>query len=126
MKLYHKTPCNECPWRKESQAGWLGGHSPEFYADALALNETPACHCRDHGPDSDETAFCAGALSVMANACIMPDDSKHPGAAEARMAVGRRDDTFGHHALFYKHHTHGEDYTSPMLRRLMNMEGTAA
>lgn len=114
MQLHHKTPCNECPWRKASPAGWLGGVTPEFYADAVQMNEAPACHLRDSGPDDDDTAFCVGALGTMANQCILPDRS--PGAPEARREIGRRDDCFGHVALFYKHHA-GQDYVHPFARR---------
>lgn len=115
MKCRHTTPCNECPWRTASPAGWLGGHSPEFYTDAVQANEVPACHLKDHGPDDERTSMCAGALSVMANACILPH--KTPGGDEARQRVGRREDTFGHPALFYKHHS-GEDYVHPLLRKV--------
>lgn len=114
MKLHHSQPCNECPWRKDAPAGWLGGFDPEFYADAVQMNEAPACHNRDHGPDNDDTAFCAGALATMANQCLLPHRS--PGAPEARAEVGRRDDCFGHLALFYEHHC-GVAYTHPMARR---------
>tara|TARA_Y100001973_G_C5127478_1_gene295967 strand:+ start:155 stop:520 length:366 start_codon:yes stop_codon:yes gene_type:complete len=117
MKLKHKTPCKECPWRKESLQGYLGGHAPEYYADAVANNEVPACHLQDHGPEDDRTAFCAGALSCMANQAMQPS-AMHPGqetAVEAREEVGKRDDTFWHHALFYKYHA-GKDYLPPFLR----------
>ncbi|MEQ6332966.1 hypothetical protein [Sphingobium sp. MK2] len=78
------------------------------------MNEAPACHLRDSGPDDDDTAFCVGALGTMANQCILPDRS--PGAPEARREIGRRDDCFGHVALFYKHHA-GQDYVHPFARR---------
>lgn len=115
MKLYHKTPCAECPWRKEAVAGWTGGIGAEFYADALALNESPACHLRDAGPDDPDTAFCAGALAVAQNACILLD--RTPGAREAANQVGRRDDVFRHHVEFFQHHT-SKPYVPPIIRRL--------
>lgn len=118
MKLYHKKPCAECPWRKIAAPGWLGGHSAEFYADAVNEGEIPACHLRDHGPDSDETAFCAGATSVMANSCQQP--WKQEGAAEAVREIGKNDACFWHPALFYQHHT-GEKYVSRFMR-LINVE----
>lgn len=114
MKCKHKTPCNECPWREIAPAGWLGGHSPSFYADAVQNNEVPACHLQDHGPDNDRTAMCAGALSVMANACISA--WKTEGGDEARQKVGRRDDTFKHPSLFYEHHA-GTPYVHPLARK---------
>lgn len=113
MKLYHKEPCAECPWRKTSAQGYLGGYPPEMYADAVACNEVPACHLKDNGPESDDTAMCAGALSVMANACISA--WKTPGGDEARKEVGRRDDTFRHPRMFYEYHAN-KPYVHPLLR----------
>lgn len=115
MKLYHKSPCNECPWRKESLAGWLGGHTSEYYTDAVAMNEVPACHNKDFGPDNNKTAFCAGALSVMANSCVLPNDHK---SKDARVKVGKRRDTFSHYTGFYEHHSEGKAYIPPYLREL--------
>ena len=118
MKQRHTQPCSECPWRKESAQGWLGGHSPEFYADAVAGNVIPACHCKDFGPEDDRTAFCAGAASVMANACILPSEGEpgQKGARAMREAVGKNPDTFGHPALFYQYHA-GKPYVPLFLRR---------
>lgn len=115
MKLHHKVPCAECPWRKIAAPGWLGGYPAEYYADAVAENEVPACHLRDHGPASPDTAFCVGALSTMANGCISA--WKSPGGDEAKAVVGKRDDTFRHPALFYQHHT-GQPYVQRLLRGL--------
>lgn len=114
MRLHHKTPCAECPWRRESPAGWLGGHTPEMYADAVAMGQVPACHLRDHGPELPATAFCVGALSTMANQCLMPHHQE--GAAEARQIVGRRSETFSHVGEFYQHHA-GVRYVHPLVRR---------
>lgn len=114
MKLQHKAPCPECPWRLVALAGWLGGHTPEFYTDAVMHNEVPACHNRDFGPESSDTAFCAGALSVMANGCVSAWNAIGDGE-EARQVVGRREDTFAHPHHFFKHHA-GEDYTHPLMR----------
>lgn len=113
MRLYHRTPCRECPWRKTSPAGWLGGFAPEYYADAVSANEVPACHMQDFGPDEDETAMCAGALSVMTNSCTSA--WKTEGGDEAKTIVGKRDDTFGHPAQFYEHHA-GKPWVHPLLR----------
>lgn len=115
MKLRHKKPCQECPWRLKAPAGWLGGHEPEFYADAVAGNEIPACHLQDFGPDDPRSSFCAGALATAANACIRP--TVQEGAAEARLEVGRRDDVFAHPARFFEHHSGGQPYVHPILRR---------
>lgn len=115
MKLRHKTPCNECPWRLVCVGGWLGGYTPEFYTDAVMANEVPACHLSDYGPDDDQTSMCAGALSVMANGCVSAWRTE--GGEEARQSVGRRDDTFTHPYKFFEHHAEGEPYIHPLLRR---------
>ena len=115
MRLIHKVPCAECPWRKIAPAGYLGGYTAEEYADPVAENEVPACHLRDRGPDSNDTAFCVGALSTMSNACISA--WKSPGADDAKKVVGRRDDTFAHPALFFEHHT-GQVYIRRILREM--------
>lgn len=113
LKLKHKKPCKECPWRLEAPKGWLGGQSPEMYADAVDNNEVPACHLKDFGPDSDKTAMCVGALSTMANQCKAAHNTK--GGEKARQTVGRNMLCFLHVAAFYKHHTN-KVYLTPMLR----------
>ena len=120
MELKHKTPCKECPWRTEAPAGWLGGHPAEYYADAVGAGEVPACHLKDHGPESPDTAFCAGALICMANQAMAPK-GYHPGqesAGEARFKVSKSTDVFWHHSHFYLHHT-GDQWVPPYLRKAL-------
>ncbi|AMO44239.1 hypothetical protein DSS3P8_181 [Roseobacter phage DSS3P8] len=113
INLQHKEPCPECPWRKTSAEGWLGGHPTSYYSDAVACGEIPACHCKDHGSNDPRTAFCAGATATMANMCMLPH--KQPGAAEAVREVGKRADVFAHAALFHQHHE-GEPWVHPLMR----------
>lgn len=113
MKLKHKHPCGECPWRKKAPAGWLGGFTAEHYTDAVRNNEVPACHNKDFGPESDKTAMCVGALAVMSNSCVLAD--KTPGGLEARAYIGRRQDVFQHYTQFYEYHA-GKPYLHPLLR----------
>lgn len=103
MKLRHKTPCSECPWLKTSAAGWLGGFSPESYADAVTCNEIPACHNSDYGPDNPKSSMCVGALATATNSCIKAD--KTSGAMVAQKLIGKRDDCFQWVRDFYEHHT---------------------
>jgi hypothetical protein len=103
MKCRHVEPCAECPWRKDSLKGYLGGHPVELYTDAVAENEIPSCHQQDFGPDDPRSSMCAGALAVAANACIEPH--KTSGAIEAKRRVGRRDDVFAHPKFFYEYHS---------------------
>lgn len=114
MKCRHTEPCAECPWRKDSLQGYLGGQSAMMYADAVAENEIPACHLQDHGPDDPKSSMCAGALAVAANACIEPH--KTPGATAAKKLVGRRSDVFAHPKFFYEYHT-GKAWLSRIMRQ---------
>jgi hypothetical protein len=116
MKLRHTKPCRECPWRKRSAPGWLGGHDPEFYTDAVADNEVPACHLRDFGPFNPKSSMCAGALAVISNSAV--DPWKTDGGPEAKARVGRRDDCFGHYRLFYEHHAK-KPYVSRIMRKVL-------
>lgn len=115
MELKHKQPCNECPWRKKSLAGWLGGHSAEYYADAVQKNEIPPCHNVDFGPDDDRSAFCVGALAVGSNQCILPRNTD--GAQAAQKKITKKDACFGSVYAFYEHHTK-EKYINPLMRML--------
>jgi hypothetical protein len=119
MKLHHDTPCAECPWRKEAPAGWLGGHPPEYYADAVRDGEVPACHLRDFGPEDDRTAFCAGALACMKNGAVLPAERwpGQKGARAARQKVRNVEGAFMTYAHFYAHHTGGKRYEAPWLRK---------
>ena len=120
MRLHHRTPCKECPWRKDSLKGYLGGWPVETYADAVAAGEVPACHLHDHGPETDATPFCAGALACMANQALQPPEfhKGQQGAKEARDTVGKLDIVFWHHSQFYEYHA-GEAWVPPMLRQAM-------
>ena len=119
MRQYHKTPCRECPWRKTSLKGYLGGHDPEYYADAVRAGVVTACHLQDFGPEDNRTAFCAGAASTLANCATAAAESEsgQTGAKAFRNAVGKRDDTFWHPSLFYEYHA-GRPYVHPLLRKL--------
>lgn len=116
-KLKHTSPCKECPWRKNSLQGFLGGNSAEQYADHLQFNVIPECHLHSTYEDDEtgelvEGVLCAGALATSANACILP---RYAEQAEAREVVGKREDCFQHHRDFFRYHM-GEDYVLPFNR----------
>ena len=115
MKLHHKKPCKDCPWKKDSLQGWLGGHDPYYYADAIQENEISACHNRDHGPESDVTAFCVGALATSKKQCI--GSYKSPGSDQAKKEIDGIDDCFNTVYEFFEYHT-GEKYQSRLMRMI--------
>lgn len=66
-----KTPCNDCPFRKNSLAGWLADYTP-MELHSIVMNELPfPCHLT-HQEDlpwdkvgASNTPLCAGALRYM-------------------------------------------------------------
>ncbi len=67
-KVQHETPCSDCPMRRDSLNGWLGGTgSPEDWAAALHSDSRMDCHVL-------RGAQCAGAAVYRANVCKSPRD----------------------------------------------------
>lgn len=61
----HTTPCSDCPWRRESLPGWLGGMSPEDWVKAAHGDNAIECHTRVGR--SGQFIHCAGAAIYRAN-----------------------------------------------------------
>ena len=82
-----KVPCNACPFRRRSMAGWLGAGSPESFIDCINRDDLLPCH---QTIDYDDPAWkekwiaqktgnaCAGALIMSANMCKRPRDPAFP------------------------------------------------
>lgn len=85
--LKHKTPCNECPWRRNHPAGWLGGYEPEEFTNQVQF-DGPPLPCHKTIPPGDDmskaTAMCAGALIFMKNSC---KSARHPAYGDALAQV---------------------------------------
>lgn len=43
-KCQHKTPCSDCPWRRDSLNGWLGSMTPEEWVRVAHSDSTVDCH----------------------------------------------------------------------------------
>jgi hypothetical protein len=52
-KAQHVKPCHDCPMRKNSIPGWLGGYSPEEYKQVCHSDAPVTCH-------AIKTTKCAG------------------------------------------------------------------
>ncbi len=66
----HTKPCSDCPWRRDSVAGWLGPLKPEEWVEAARSDIRVPCHVISNQQ-------CAGAAIYRANTCKSPRD---PGA----------------------------------------------
>lgn len=60
--VQHKAPCSDCPFRRDSLPGWLGGSTSAQYAKLACSDEIILCHTVI-GPQ------CAGAAIYRANIC---------------------------------------------------------
>jgi hypothetical protein len=68
-KVQHRTPCSDCPFRRDAIPGWLGGKTPmEFVMQAHGEVIYP-CHAKI-GPQ------CAGMAIYRANVCKVPRDGR--------------------------------------------------
>ena len=65
------TPCRECPWRRVSPNGWLGGiGTPEEWGHLAHSDEPIACHLTVQEDDvTAGTTHCSGAAIYRTHIC---------------------------------------------------------
>jgi hypothetical protein len=121
VKLRHKKPCDECPWRRNHPNGWLGGYKPEDFTTQVQFDGPPLpCH-KTIGPDAEETdpdgenvSMCAGALIFMKNSC---KSANHPDYGDAREQVERdTENVFQWTHEFLEHHRGGHEAYAKRLK----------
>lgn len=67
-----KEPCKECPFRKNSLPGWLGGETPEAtYHSVMDAEIDFACHMTRHKTDKNMSR-CKGSLLFLKQSCKSP------------------------------------------------------
>lgn len=69
MKLAKERSCKECPFRRDSEPGFLGGYSPEMYVEAVLSPASLACHCSPgfHERVIETQLHCTGLAAFRAN-----------------------------------------------------------
>ncbi len=104
--IARKEACGECPFKKNSMAGWLAEYSTQDL-HTLVMSEQPfPCHMTHQEGVSFEKAkelpLCAGALAYMRKNCKSPRDKEH---AELVKQVSQEtmDNTLGR-TDFFEHH----------------------
>lgn len=62
-------PCVECPLRRDSAPGYLGGYTPEMYVEVLHGPASLACHTSPgfHTRQIDQQRHCTGVAAYRAN-----------------------------------------------------------
>jgi hypothetical protein len=114
-----KVPCKECPFRRDSIPGWLGGgdHGDATSYRLLAHSDANvACHCSPGfaADDAERKRPCAGLAIYRNNVLKKPRDGE---AARACLEVGKdeADTVFKTPMEFFEHH----DITSrPVMDRI--------
>lgn len=108
------TPCKECPFRRTSAKGWLGGHTPEEFAEVSAGDGHVACHMTTarsveqemiEDDDDDEVddrmaTACSGRAIFLSNLCKMPRDPTVPKLPrDTNLVFANRQQFLDHHTL---------------------------
>lgn len=100
-------PCQECPLRKNSAPGYLGGYTAEQYLEILYSDAAIACHMSPGFPhDHSRQRHCTGVCGFRANVNKLP---RGPDTAAAVLAIGKSDQFFGSAQEFYDHHKTASD-----------------
>jgi len=104
MKNNLKEPCVECPFRKDSAAGWLGGETVQDTFQHVNNEGDFACHMTRHKAKK-EMSRCRGSLLFLKKACKMPQFN--PDLAQALKTIGSDVDKSYILSVpeFYKHHS---------------------
>jgi hypothetical protein len=101
------TPCFDCPYRRESVAGWTGSNPPQWYVDSALADYTAyglaPCHTSATEEKPLGTMACAGALIFAKNQCKSPRDPER--AAAVAQVEQDRETVFDRPDDFLDHHT---------------------
>lgn len=63
----HKTPCTDCPWRRNAVKGWLGALTPSEWIEKAQSEQIIKCHTRKD--KYNDQWQCAGSSIFRANIC---------------------------------------------------------
>jgi hypothetical protein len=104
-----KKPCKQCPFRKNSAKGWLGGDSgnPEQFLQQLDHPNFYPCHSAINWEreNVDEQGMkaprCAGALQFMNNSMMQSRNSE---VRELQKPLGKNDEVMQFKHNFIEYH----------------------
>ena len=112
MRLPLRTPCNECPLRRDSKPGYLGGYTPEMYVEVLHSPASIACHSSPgfHEGDIARQRHCTGVAAFRANVEHVCQVRGYSTMAQAATEyVGKDTDRyFASDEEFVEHHKPGQ------------------
>ena len=101
MKPPAPKPCDDCPWRRNAVAGWLGPYDFDEWLILAHCDEPIACHQTIVEDESFEgTRACAGAAIYRANVAKIPRL-----APLSHQMAPDREAVFAMPTEFVRHHT---------------------
>lgn len=95
MAVQHTQPCRECPFRRVSMDGYLGGNDPQRFAFLANRDGDFPCHLT---MTHKQTFQCAGRATMWANQCKTARDKSVPQLEPDRARV------FANIGEFIEHH----------------------
>lgn len=106
-----KSPCSQCPFRRNSVRGYLGADDPEHFLSLTMRDATMPCHMDIDYSDKDwlttqepDAPLCVGALQFQNNFMKLARD---PEVARGQRAVGESANVFSNPEEFLVHHMFG-------------------
>lgn len=107
-----RQPCKECPLRRDSKPGYLGGYTPEMYIEILHSPASIACHSSPgfHEGDISRQRACTGVAAFRANVGHICEYHGHVTHAQlATEIIGEdRERFFATDDEFVAHHKPGQ------------------
>jgi len=107
MKKCTGKVCSECPYRKDSIAGYFGPYEIEEYSEPLSWDIEVPCHMTAGKMDERERPLCSGLAAVRVNSFKMARDESSALRESELVMKGKkeeRDKCFGFRNEFEKHH----------------------
>lgn len=105
-----KKPCNDCPFRKASLAGWLGASTPHQFISTTMADHPMPCHLTvDYSDpawkaklDTSGASYCAGALTFFANIFKLSRDLDRPRMPRSDAVFASPQEFLDHHETYGK------------------------
>jgi len=93
----HKSPCHDCPFKRTSIPGWLGGNTAVAFVGMAHSDARYNCHTLKES--ADQFWQCAGLATFRENICKLPRDPRV-------LTVDKQDlkRVFANSAEFITHH----------------------
>lgn len=106
--------CNDCPFRRNAPAGWIGAHThPSEITDIVLADQKFPCHVavnklENEGADFETAVnaapYCIGSLVMMNNTAKL---SRNSFVLELQKRIGKSSDVFANAREFVAHHESG-------------------